>query len=638
MVGVLIEMKLRVLRHSIGGSRAAGMVLGGLAGLSLAIGTIVLAGLDGAAPPVAADLLAAVFAAWLFGWLLGPVYTGGGDESVRPEHFALLPVRPARLAVGLLGTAFVGVAPLISLVAFGALAVYAADFGVAGFTVALVAIPLQLVMVVALSRLMIGVLGVVVRSRPGAILAALVNASMNVLLNQSWVLVWAAIELDLLQYGLPARLSAVVRWLPSSWGMAAVAAAGRGDWPPAAAALLGLCAVIALALLAWSRLLVRRTTSKPLHRLPHGSATSGPVLDRLAGSGPVGAVVAKELRTWSRDLMRTHLLYFAIFFGLLYPLVPLLIGWRGMLPWAGALVVVMAAATSANVFGLDGTALWLNLVNPGTERAEVRGRQTAWLIRVAPVAVACTVAGTMFGGAGWTWPWALSILAALLGGGAGLIALVSVYLLVPVTEPHRRSGNPLEAGNIFGQVILMMLLVSLTALPAAGVAYLGDRLDLPVVSWLAVATGLGTGAVLAGWFGRLAHRRLAAAGPELLGRIRGGGTVTPGTRQAGLAVGVPGAKLPPGRQALVTFLWIFCWIPLFPQGLVPLYVILDGGPAKLWFLALHLPDPWRVVVAVAFTLVGLVMIYYGTVIPARHERAVRRGEIAVDGRDLAGAG
>lgn len=194
MVGVLIEMKLRVLRHSIGGSRAAGMVLGGLAGLVLATGTVALAGLEYASPAVAEDLLAAVFAGWLFGWLLGPVYTGGGDESVRPEHFALLPVRPARLAVGLLGTAFVGIAPVVSLIAFGALAVYAADFGGAGLVIALVAIPLQLVMVVALSRLMIGTLGVVMRSRLGAILAALVNASMNVLLNQSWVLVWAAIS------------------------------------------------------------------------------------------------------------------------------------------------------------------------------------------------------------------------------------------------------------------------------------------------------------------------------------------------------------------------------------------------------------------------------------------------------------
>ena len=41
------------------------------------------------------------------------------------------------------------------------------------------------------------------------------------------------------------------------------------------------------------------------------------------------------------------------------------------------------------------------------------------------------------------------------------------------------------------------------------------------------------------------------------------------------------------------------------------------------FLALHLQDPWRVPVAIAFTLVGVVMIYFGTVIPNRHDRATR---------------
>ncbi|WP_066361328.1 hypothetical protein [Herbidospora mongoliensis] len=617
MVGVLIAMKLRVLRHSISGSRAAGMVMGGVAGLVLAIGTIVLAASSG---EVGADLLAAVFAVWLFGWMLGPVYTGGGDESVRPEHFALLPVHPRKLALGLLGTAFVGVPPLISLIAFSALAVYAGSFGVAAFSVALVAIPLMVVLVVALSRLMIGVLGVAVRSRVGAILAALVNASMNVILNQSWVLIWAAIQLDLLTYGFPESFSTVVRWLPSAWGMAAVEAAGRGDWLVVVAALLGICAIIGLALLVWSYLLVKRTTTRPLHWVPQGSGAEGGLLDLLAARGPIGAVAAKELRTWSRDLMRTHLLWFAIFFGLLYTMVPLIIDWYGMLPWAGVLVVVMAAATSANLFGLDGTSLWLNLVNPGTEKAEVRGRQTAWLLRVGPIAALFTVAGTIIGGEGWTWPWTLSILAAVLGGGAGLIALVSVYMLVPVTEPNKRGGNPLEAGNIFGQVVLMLLLVTLTALPAGGVAYLGDALDLPVLSWLAVVVGVGTGALLTVWFGRLAYRRLAAKGPELLSLMRSGGTVT--ADDPTLSMGRPRAKLPRGKQALVTFLWIFCWIPLFPQGLVALWMIYNDSATKLWFLALHLQDPWRVPVAIGFALAGAVMIYYGTVIPSRHERLV----------------
>ncbi|MEW9528448.1 hypothetical protein [Microbispora sp. NPDC049125] len=606
--GVLIQMKVRMIAHSMNGTRASGMILGGLAGLVLAAGTIILAGSGVVAPALRADLTAAVFAVWLFGWLLGPIYTGGGDESLRPEQFALVPWHPAKLAIGLLCTAFAGVPPLISLVAFSALAVHAAGFGLAALAVSIPAVVLQLVLVIVLSRLMIALLGRAIRSRASAILAALVNSFMNAVLNQSWVLIWAAIELDLLNQGLPPAVSTVVRALPSGWGLVAVEAAGRGAWPLVAAALAGLLVLIAVALLGWSRMLVRRTTSRPLR-------PARPLASPLPAEGTVSAVAAKELLTWSRDLMRTHLLYFSIFFGVLYTAAPLIIGWPGMLPYAGTLVVVMAAATSANLFGLDGTSLWLSLVHPGVERDEVRGRQIAWLIKVAPVAIVLTVAGLVLGGEAWTWPWALALLAATLGGGAGLIVLVSVYLLVPVPEPSKRGGNPLEAGNIFGLVLLMLLLTPVTALPAVGVAVLGQALGLPVVLWAAVPVGGVTGALLAGWFGRLAYRRLRAQGPELLSRMRGGAG-EPGVRPAyGQRV-----KLPPRTNALVTFLWIFCWIPLFPQGLVPLYMIFTDSPSKLWFLALHVPSPYQIPIAVAMSVLGFAMLYFGTVIPRRYER------------------
>ena len=328
-------------------------------------------------------------------------------------------------------------------------------------------------------------------------------------------------------------------------------------------------------------------------------------------------VAAKELRTWSRDLMRLHLFFFAFFFGVLYTLVPLLIDWPGMLPWAGLIVVAMAAATSANLIGLDGTALWLVLVAPGTERAEVRGRQLAWLLQVAPVATVLTVAGTVTGGSAATWPWALGMLAAVLGGGAGLVVLVSVYALVPVTEPQRRTGNPLEAGGIFGQVLVVLLLVAATAAPPVLVAYLGDRSGSPALSWAAVPVGALTGTALAIWCGRLAYRRLRATGPELLTVMRGGGTVA----RIAVAPGAARPKLSPGRQALVTALWIGCWIPLFPQGLLPLWMIYQDSDSRLWFLALHLSDPYRVPTAAAFVLTGLVMLYFGTVLPLRAGRA-----------------
>ena len=51
---------------------------------------------------------------------------------------------------------------------------------------------------------------------------------------------------------------------------------------------------------------------------------------------------------------------------------------------------------AANLYGEEGTALWLTRMVPGTERA-------AWLLVVAPVTVVLTVALTAVNGQGWAW-------------------------------------------------------------------------------------------------------------------------------------------------------------------------------------------------------------------------------------------
>ena len=121
MALVLMRMKLAILRHSATGDRAIRMVNGGALGLLLAGGTVALA-------VVAPALLPVAFAAWALGWVAGPVLLGGG-ETLRPEHFTMLGIPPARLAAGLLAAALVGVAPLATLVAFAALVVYGARLG-----------------------------------------------------------------------------------------------------------------------------------------------------------------------------------------------------------------------------------------------------------------------------------------------------------------------------------------------------------------------------------------------------------------------------------------------------------------------------------------------------------------------------
>ncbi|MFC7640497.1 hypothetical protein ACFQX6_05335 [Streptosporangium lutulentum] len=156
-----------------------------------------------------------------------------------------------------------------------------------------------------------------------------------------------------------------------------------------------------------------------------------------------------------------------------------------MVPFTGLIAIVMAAASSANLYGADGTALWLTLMTPGAERADVRGRQLAWLLIIGPAAVVLTLAGTLVSGETWAWPWVLGLLPALLGGGAGIIVLLAVTSLVPGTDPHKRGGNPLSTGADetaeTSLAWLVLVAVPAIALPAASAILLNPWAASPPV-------------------------------------------------------------------------------------------------------------------------------------------------------------
>jgi hypothetical protein len=73
-----------------------------------------------------------------------------------------------------------------------------------------------------------------------------------------------------------------------------------------------------------------------------------------------------------------------------------------------------------------------------------------------------------------------------------------------------------------------------------------------------------------------------------------------------------------GRQRVLAGICLTVgWIPLFPQGLVPLAMQLTGAPARSWFLALYLPQPLQWITAVAMVALGLVLLAVGMRITGR---------------------
>ncbi|MEU8076332.1 hypothetical protein AB0B31_12885 [Catellatospora citrea] len=589
---ILIRMKVAILRHSMTGGKAALMVVGGVLGLGLAAGTIWLSLVRTAHPTVVADLLAAVYLMWMLGWVVGPAW--GGSTPLRADHFGLLPVPRRRLAVGLLGAAFVGVTAAVTLLAFLSLLVYAARLGPATVLVAVPAVVLQLVFVVLLSRVAAVAFGVVAKSRTGAAFTGVLVAAMMVLAQSGWMVAVAIQVSGVLTTSFGPGFAGTVRAVPSGWGLVAVESAAQGRWWWALGALAGLALLIVLLLLAWSRSLGTPRRARTTIRGSRGLAAAG----RGLFAGRTGTVLRKELRTWWRDPLRTQTVFVPLAWALGTTLLPLTFGEKLLLPWAAPALAVMAGASAVNLYGQDGTALWLTLLT-GSERADVRGRQLAYLLVFGPVTVVVAVVCTAWSGLAWAWPWVLALVPALLGGGAGLAALMSVVALAPGPDAHKRPENPLEHGDTTGQANVMFWGGLLPAAPAATVLALGAVYDNAFLSWAGVPVGVATGVLLAWWLGRVASGRLRARGPELLLLMRTGRSSKPVVR-----IEVPKQA---ARTALIG--WTLGSVALFPQGLVPLVFLLVGVDVKSWFLAMYLPGPYRLPVAAAMVLIGSWLYY-----------------------------
>jgi ABC-2 type transport system permease protein len=595
-------MKLAIIRNSMTGGRAALMITGGVLGLLCAATTIWLSLVDPPGPGVVPDLLATAYLVWLLGWVVGPVW--GASSVLRVEHFALLPMSRRQLAVGLLGAAFVGVTTAVTALAFLSLVVYGIRLGVLPALVAVPAAALQLVLVVLLSRASYSVFGLLARGRVGSAFTGLLLAAFLVLTQSGWIVVVAIAYSQVLTTGFPSGYSTVVRAVPSGWGVVAVESIHHGQWWPAVGLLVAMIALIGLLLLGWSR---------TLGSFRHGRATirgsrHAPVATHPVLAGRTAAVVGKELRTWWRDPARTQTLAIVLGWALGTALLPLTLGWTAALPWAGPAMALMAATVACNLYAEDGTALWLTL-QTSTEKADLRGRQWAYLLVFGSLTVAVTVGFTLWSGYTWAWPWVLALVPALLGGGVGLAAYTSVVALAPGPDAHRRPDNPLEHAETPWQSQVLFWVGLLPPIPAVVIVILGTVFDNAALLWAGGPIGLVTGIFLGWWLGRVAINRLRAKGPEMLFLMRTGRAETT-VAAAAPEVDVPKVELS-RRESLVAVLsWILGPLCLFPQGVVPVVILLADADLKLWFLALYFPDPLRWPVAILMVLLGIYLLHH----------------------------
>jgi hypothetical protein len=85
---------------------------------------------------------------------------------------------------------------------------------------------------------------------------------------------------------------------------------------------------------------------------------------------------------------------------------------------------------------------------------------------------------------------------------------------------------------------------------------------------------------------------------------RGGVRMTLDVARTGLAERVESLD----RSSALAFAWTACWIPIFPQGIVPMIMMGVGYESRSWFLALYVPEPFGWLVAGAWLAVGIAML------------------------------
>ncbi|WP_420168132.1 transporter [Streptomyces violaceoruber] len=523
---VFVRLKLALLRNGLrqsSGRRAAfivSLVLTLLLAAGQVLGLVLLRGNEHAGTVVV--LLTGVVA---LGWAVLPLFFPSGDDTLDPTRLVMLPLRPRPLIRALLVSSMIGIGPLFTLcLAVGS--VLALAHGAAGVLFAVVAVPLTMLLCVALSRAVATANVRLLNSRKGrdlAVLSGLVIAVGIQFVNFGAQRLGQAGGLSTLD---PA--AAVVRWLPGASAVASVDAASDGAYAVAAAQLLITVAALVALMWMWQGSLVKLMTA------PDGSTLAAAEPDRtgsgrrglsaLLPEGRTATVMQRSLRYVARDPKTKAAWVTALAVGAIVPLLNAVQGTGSV--YFACFAAGMLGMQMYNQFGQDTSAFWmvaLTISSPRDAYVELRARAYVLLLLTLPFTlVVCAVTAAVLGD--WrSLPGALGLSFALLGSMLATGAVASA--LFPYSIPQEGAFKNVVPGqgglawiSIFGGMVAAGLLAS-PVVAATVWMHLADHHD---ALWLMVPGGLVYGAFVA-WAGlRIAAPRTANRLPEILTAVSKG--------------------------------------------------------------------------------------------------------------------
>ncbi|MFF8276884.1 transporter [Streptomyces lateritius] len=461
-------------------------------------------------------------------WAVMPLFVPGGDETLDPSRLVMLPLRPRPLVRALLVASLVGSGPLFTLcIALGAGGLALAR-GAAGVVAAVVAVPLVVLVCVALSRAVAAANVRLLTSRKGrdlAVLSGLLIAVGIQLVNFGAQRLSRAGGLSSLE---PA--AAVVGWLPPASAIAAVDSASEGDYAVAAGQLLLTVVVLVALVYWWQRSLVKLMTT------PDGStigAASGSgardrsgtgLLARLLPGGRTGTVMERTLRYVWRDPKTKAAWISSLAIGAIVPLFNALQGTGSV--YFACFASGMLGIQMYNQFGQDTSAFWMvaqTISTAADAYAELRARALALLVITLPYTAVVTAATAAVLGDWSSLPDALGVAFALLGAmvATGAVASASFPYSIPQDSAYKNVA-PGQGGLAWISILGGMLAAALLCAPVIGATIYLHLADEESLLWLLLPGGALYGALLA-WAGlKLAAPRTAGRLPEILAAVSKG--------------------------------------------------------------------------------------------------------------------
>lgn len=468
-------------------------------------------------------LLTAVVA---LGWAVLPLFFPSGDDTLDPTRLVMLPLRPQPLVRALLVSSMIGIGPLFTLcLAVGS--VLALAHGPAGVLFAVIAVPLTLLLCVALSRAVTTANVRLLNSRKGrdlAVLSGLVIAVGIQFVNFGAQRLGEAGGLSTLE---PA--GNVARWLPGASAIAAVDAASDGAYGVAVLQLLITVAALVALVWLWQRGLVKLMTAPDGSTLaaaaePTRKESGRTGLSTLLPEGRTATVVHRSLLYIVRDPKTKAAWVTALAIGAIVPLINALQG-TGSIYFA-CFAAGMLGMQMYNQFGQDTSAFWMVALTISSTRdayVELRARALALLLITLPYTVVVCVATAALLGSWQALPGVLGISFALLGAMLAIGAVASA--LFPYSIPQEgafKNVAPGQGGLAWISILGGMLAAPVLAGPVIALTvwlHIADRQD---VLWLVIPAGAVFGALI-GWAGlRIAAPRTANRLPEILTAVSKG--------------------------------------------------------------------------------------------------------------------